>query len=301
MKIQKKLISIFVISILSIVSFGIISAESTSLLPVVFPFVDPASTGIDVDGRGWNNGDVIVSWLTVIFEDGLPKVVNIPECGTTTVSENTDKFGTTLFCSLSNEFGTATQSVTIRIDKIHPKIVINTPLNDSRFVLNQRVLADWSVIDTLSGIESVIATASSTNPIDTSSFGEKTFRITARDVAGNVTTTIVTYEVVPYVFRGFKSPLEANKDFNRNRTIPVKFELYDAQGNSISNAVATLTVNGVPAVSEGGSNIGNYFRYDLDENQYIFNLSTRPLSLGVNILTVTLDDGTKHSISIIIR
>lgn len=44
--------------------------------------------------------------------------------------------------------------------------------------------------------------------------------------------------------------------------------------------------------SAGGANTGNVFRYDFDNEQYIFNLNTKSLSQGLWQLQVYLDDGT---------
>ena len=83
----------------------------------------------------------------------------------------------------------------------------------------------------------------------------------------------------------------------------VKFQLFDTLGNPVSNAVATLTVNGVPAVSSGGSNVSNFFRYDPIKKQYIFNLSTKmpTIIIGTNVLTLTLDDGSVYDWTIKIK
>ena len=79
--------------------------------------------------------------------------------------------------------------------------------------------------------------------------------------------------------------------FKLGRTIPVKFQLTDACGNSISNATAQLYVNGTAAASSGKSNYQNFFRYDSIDDVYIFNLSTKGLITGLHHLKIQLDDG----------
>jgi len=123
-------------------------------------------------------------------------------------------------------------------------------------------------------------------------------------VLGNyaITYNTAVFTINNYVFGGFGPPLMISRtNYKQTSTIPVKFKLFDNSGNPVSYAVATLTVNGVNASSSGGSNTGNLFRYDSSGKQYIFNLTTKPLVIGVNTLTVTLDDGKSYSWTITLR
>ena len=126
--------------------------------------------------------------------------------------------------------------------------------------------------------------------------GITTVTWTATDSSGNqaTATQIVTAQ---YNFIGLFKPI-ADKEFKQGSTIPVKFQLTDANNNYISTSIATLLVDGNPAVSSGSSNTGNNFRYDTVDNQYIFNLSTKGLTIGNHVLRVVLDDGTVHDFTI---
>ncbi len=105
---------------------------------------------------------------------------------------------------------------------------------------------------------------------------------------------------VVYNFMGFLPPLVQGGDYKQGRTIPVKFQLTDANGNFISTATAQIWVDSMsnPGSSSGTSNNGNNFRFDPSSNTYIFNLSTQSLSAGQHTIIVTLDDETSHSITI---
>jgi hypothetical protein len=123
-------------------------------------------------------------------------------------------------------------------------------------------------------------------------------------VLGNyaITYNTAVFTINNYVFGGFGPPLMISRtNYKQTSTIPVKFKLFDNFGNPVSYAVARLTVNGIAATSSGGSNTGNLFRYDSSGKQYIFNLTTKPLVIGVNTLTVTLDDGKTYSWTITLR
>jgi len=102
------------------------------------------------------------------------------------------------------------------------------------------------------------------------------------------------------VFGGFRQPINADGSsvFKAGRTIPVKFALYDALGNPISNATCHLAtwqvsseiVGSVPETAEAAyADAGDTFRYDPEGEQYIYNLSTKGMDTGTWMLRVTAD------------
>lgn len=261
--------------------------------------------------HGWNNTDVTVSFMCTDTGDVQSGIATDTVTTGEPVTVSTEGAGQSVTSTGScidyagNEADPATVS-NINIDKTPPEITINTPEDGKSYTFKQTILADWSATDTLSGIDTATGTVPSGDPIDTSSIGTKSFTVTATDLAGNTLEKTVSYNVVPYDFVGFGAPLNIDsKKFKQNSTIPVKFKLFDTLGNPVSNATATLWVkkgdDEVPAVSSGGSNTGNYFRYDPINQQYIFNLSTKQLESGTNTLVVELDDGTSHELTIEVR
>lgn len=83
----------------------------------------------------------------------------------------------------------------------------------------------------------------------------------------------------------------------------MKFQLRDEGGNNITTASASIYLTNVTSAeingtSSGKSNEGNLFRYDTTENQYIFNLATKPLSAGTWQIRIELDDGTSKYVNI---
>ena len=196
------------------------------------------------------------------------------------------------------------------IDNTPPQITINSPINGKVYILKQKLIADWSV-----GDASGIATATGTYPngsiIPTSSIGTKNFSVYAKDKAGNTNTTNVTY-YIRYTYGGILQPINAdgNSVFNLGSTIPVKFQLKDANGNFVTNAVAkiyvaklsgTVTGTELEAISTSSATTGNLFRYDRNSNQYIFNLATKTLSTGTWRIRVDINDGSSYAVNISLK
>lgn len=281
--------------------------ESSKSVTVKIDKTKPVISGTAsplANGAGWNNTNVDVNFACADAGAVQSGIVTNTVAGETLTTEGAGQSSTnTGSCvdAAGNEADSATVSG-INIDKTAPSVAITTPTDGGSYTFNQTILANWSATDALSGIDSAVGTVASGNPINTSSLGTKSFTVSAADLAGNNSAVTVSYNVVPYAFSGFSAPLTISKtDFKKMSTIPVKFQLFDTFGNAVSNAIATLTVNGVSAVASGGSNLGNYFRYDPTAKQYIFNLSTKPLTLGTNTLVATLDDGTVHGWTITIK
>jgi hypothetical protein len=122
-----------------------------------------------------------------------------------------------------------------------------------------------------------------------------------------------------YHFGGILPPIkkDGNSDFKLGRTIPVKFQLWDDQGNLVTDAVANIFVKKtsnytsgeeIDAIYTTAATNGNLFRYDSESEQYIFNLSTKlPLNNGVSWsagkweIRIELDDGMSYYVQIGLR
>jgi hypothetical protein len=137
--------------------------------------------------------------------------------------------------------------------------------------------------------------------------GTNTFTLTATNGVCLTSTQTTTFAVT-YNFLGFLPPVPNNGTglFKLGRTLPVKFQLGDANGALVSTAAAQLTVQqlsgatllGTPidATAPGNADAGDLFRFDGTE--YIYNLNTSSLSTGTWQLQVRLNDGTVHGVAI---
>ena len=139
-------------------------------------------------------------------------------------------------------------------------------------------------------------------------FRGRIYRYRIEYVRDNAAKTLIVPDT--YRFLGFSSPLGANDSrcFKLGSTIPVKFQMHLRDGRMVPDVTAKFTLqpysNGRPmgepigASSTGEAGCVNVFRYDREANQYVYFLSTTPLSVGTWKLIVTLDDGSAYDVLI---
>ncbi len=144
--------------------------------------------------------------------------------------------------------------------------------------------------------------------------GSTTVSCSATDSHGNTgTRTFVVKVVFQTAPAGsfFLQPIngDGSSVFKQGSTVPVKFQLQGVSA-SISNLVAHISlakltdnVEGsyLEATSTAAADSGNTFRYDSTGALYIFNLSTKPLTVGTYRLKADLHDGSSHLVDISIR
>lgn len=141
--------------------------------------------------------------------------------------------------------------------------------------------------------------------------GAHAIAITASDFFGNTADKKIDFSVI-YSFGGFLPPVVAGGSgiYKFERTLPVKFQLTDANNNFISNAIASIVLAKVSNNIYGDeevplstflADIGNQFRYSTIDKQYIFNLSTKNLTVGSWSLMVKLNDDRYHNVLIAIK
>jgi hypothetical protein len=151
------------------------------------------------NGNGWNNGDVTVQFtctdsLSGILSCTAPTKLTSDGMGLSMTGEAKDNAGNTATTTVGG----------INIDKTPPEITISSPVSGAKYILNEKILAAWSVSDALSNIASSSGTISSGSPIDTVTVGTKTFSVQATDKADNQKISSVTYIV--------ESPAQATQD-----------------------------------------------------------------------------------------
>jgi len=175
------------------------------------------------------------------------------------------------------------------VDITPPEVTITTPDDGATYLLNQKVLADWTADDNLSGISLAFGTVPNENPIDTASVGSKSFEVWAEDNAENTATKTVSYSVI-YGFNGLLSPyVGPPKAFKLGSSIPLKWQYTDYSGTAIDSPAAnpsvviklvvpgdTLTEKPMELNDPGSSGL----RYDALTMTWQFNWQTKGLTAG---------------------
>lgn len=197
-----------------------------------------------------------------------------------------------------------------------PPAIIHTLIPSEVIFNSSSTIFHFSAQDDLTGVFS-LATTLDGQPIGDGAIinfavpGQHTINIEAADFVGNVSTKTIDFDVV-YNFGGFLPPIRTDGGgiYKRGRTVPVKFQLTDINNQFISTAVARLFVakiqDGIVGTEEAplstsSAGTDNFFRYDQTENKYIYNLSTKTMSVGTWQLKVALDDGRNYTVIISIR
>jgi hypothetical protein len=172
------------------------------------------------------------------------------------------------------------------------------------------VAANYSCSDTGSGVATCVGTVPSGNNIDSAAVGAKTFTVNASDVAGNLSSKSVNYNI------GYGACVlyDTTHAAKSGSTIPIKFQLCDAAGNDVSSPAITVTAVQVILVSTnastdvidaGNANPDNNFRFDggLGPNGgYIYNLKTTGLGMGTYVVTFNVTgDPTTHNTELVFQ
>ena len=267
----------------------------------------PTITSIAVtlpNSNDWYNTDVTVNFTASDEISGIDTTT--PD--TKIITEGINRSVTGVAIDMAGNSARTTISG-INIDKTLPEITINSPANETEYLLNQFMTADWSVIDTLSGLALASGTLPTGEQIDTSKVGLKIFSVIATDNADNTAVQNSTFKVV-YDFSGILPPVKADGSsvFKSGRTVPVKFRIVDAGGDPVSDAMVELTYQSInddgtlgeelEAMSTSSASEGNEFR---DGSLYIFNMNTKGMEVGKYQFNINLDDGTVKTVKFSIK
>ena len=197
----------------------------------------------------------------------------------------------------------------ITLDKIPPVITFSGIKDGDIVKFDQKVTINWSAADEWTGVKSKTDNLVNGNLLDTSKPGPQTLTLTAVDNEDNTTTITINY-YVQYNYSGVLSPLNDNKVnvIKPDRTIPIKFQLKDANGAFVTNVQAKIYITSdtiennslmfVPLLADSKKKDSNIFRYDSTDNQYIFNLNMKNYKSGTYKIKIDLGDGTVNIITV---
>jgi predicted extracellular nuclease len=217
---------------------------------------------------------------------------------------------TTVNCSATNSRNkTAEGSFTVSVvDTTAPVVVLNGITNGATYTLGAVPAASCSTSDSATGV-AVQATLSFTGG---TANGVGHFTATcsgAKDGAGNTAAPVTASYDVQYVFNGFFSPVANGKTFKIGSTIPLMWQLQNAQQGFISSFSSIVAVQaapdptcqagaeGDPVDIEAAGNSGLQF----NQNTFQFNWKTTGLAAGCYAAIVSLDDGTRKTVFVTLR
>jgi hypothetical protein len=255
--------------------------------------------------NGWYTSDVTIG---TSGEDS----VSGPVTCTGDQHQTQDTSGASFGGSCANNAGLSTVAspLNIRVDKTAPVINISTP--EGSYVLNSTVTSSYSCSDATSGIAGCNGPADSGSSLDTGTVGTKSFTVAATDAAGNHATLTRSY-AVQYATgvacmdgprHAILQPInpDGSSVFKQKSTVPAKFRVCDARGESMSASevvssfrlvqkmVGTMTEVDEMVVS---TTPDTSFRWDPVARQWIFNIGTRNLiSNAIYYYRITLNDAT---------
>lgn len=286
--------------------------------PTASTSASPAYT--DSDGNSWFKDSVTVSFASAgdpALADGSNgsgvASVSSPQTFSSTASFSAAGHATDKATNVSAETG-----YTGSVDAAAPTVDASCPTGT--VLLHATTQVSWTASDTGSGLAT---SASGSVPLDTSTVGDHTVSLPAAvDNVGHVTQPADCSYHVGYAFGGFLQPIndtahfvgETTSVFKAGSTVPVKFQLLDANGVPVqaSSAPAWLSPaqgSAVPsstAVDESTYDVpassGSVFKWDATSQQYVYNYKTDKNQSGhFWRIGLTLDDGSTHVVSIALR
>ncbi|MBI4284021.1 MAG: HYR domain-containing protein [Chloroflexi bacterium] len=244
----------------------------------------PADKTVEGNTTGGATGVALGSPTVSDIVDPSPAVTNNAPAffplGTTTVTWTAK--------DASGNTATATQKVTV-VDTTPPTIIAVASLTVIVGAPSSALPAP-AVTDIVDPNPTVTNNAPAFFPV-----GVTVVTWTATDASGNSATATTTVTAV-YNFGGFLQPIPPPvSTFKAGSTIPVKFTLTDYNGNSVSTATGTASINTSTAASAA-------IRYDPTAQQYIANLKTpKEAAPGSYTITVSLNDGSTHSVVVTLK
>ena len=183
----------------STVSAGLVTSSDAA------PDVEAPSSSTSVIGalglNGWYRSTVTVTLSALDACSGVTSIRRI-DGGTESVAAAPVVFTAEGSSSLSfyatDRAGNreTTRTLDVKIDTGAPSITLTEPVNGAVLHLGAHRTAVYACADTASGISECTGTVANGSPLDTSSVGLKSFVVRAVDVAGNATSTEVSYRVV---------------------------------------------------------------------------------------------------------
>ena len=262
---------------------------------------------------GWLPTNVIIACNASDSGSGLANAADVSFTLSTSVAAGLENGNASTnsrqVCDKGGNCATAGPITGIMVDEKPPTIIINAPVNGN-YLLNATNVASYQCQDGGSGLQSCLGPVGDGMNLDTSSVGNHTFTVSAKDNVGNAASVSSTFAVSYAVC----SLYDSTRAVRSGSTLPLKIALCDAAGNDASRLEVAVHATSLTQVSTsasnnvadaGNSNPDHDFRFDPtlgSAGGYIFNLQTTGLSTGTYMLSFTAGtDPATHSVYFQVR
>ena len=285
------------------------ATDLTVKLDKTGPSASLAVTAGTLGLNGWYVSNVTIS------TSGTDSISNPTSC-TADQPQTTDTTGTSFSGSCINDAGLTTSAapLSIKRDATAPTINLVTPADLGSYVLNAAVASNYSCSDATSGVASCTGPVANGANFSTNPVGPHPFTVNASDAAGNSATPVTnSYSVLYSTGACLGSPghqilqpinADGSSVNKQGSTVPAKFRVCDANGNSIGTAgvVSSFRLIGISSgtvtdVDEAvdSTTPDTAFRWSATDQQWIYNISTKQSPFAKNktyIFLITLNDGS---------
>jgi hypothetical protein len=262
---------------------------------------------------GWCRGTQTAGFTAIDATSGLANSLQSTFTQSTAVNGSAISIPSGAVVDIAGNSNAGVNAGPYKIDSVAPTINVISPANSSNYVLNGTAAANYSCNDVTSGVATCAGPVASGSNISTNTVGPHPFTVNATDAAGNPAVPVTNSYNVLYASGAFclgsaghaiLQPINADGSsiFKQKSTVPTKFRVCDALGNSIGTAGVVTSFRLIQTVS--GTTVGTdeavdsttpdtAFRWDSTDRQWIFNISTKPLSANVTYAyRIVLNDGS---------
>jgi hypothetical protein len=191
---------------------------------------------------------------------------------------------------VGNESSSA--SLTVQVDATAPSLSVECP---AEAILHGTASATVTASDAQSGLAS---DPSGTVAIPTSAVGPQTISRTATDNVGNEIAQSCTTDV-RYAFSGLR---DGSGSVKPGKSVKVTFKLADAKKKPVTTATGTVEFAKVTGEEVGSYEVAGSTAHQKQKAYlYVLNPSALGMGKGTYELRVSLDDGSTHTIKLIVK
>ena len=253
--------------------------------------------------NGWNKTNVSIPFTRSDAMSGLAST-----SATSPLVFSTEGAGLTRDVVVTDLAGNAATFTTAprNIDKTVPYAEIPVPDDTATLGFYADVAAQYECVDL--SLEELHRTECDRELINTKTTGARTYKITAKDLAGFTTTHTHSFTVASqFNFDGFLAPAREPATLNlvsRGSLVPIRWRLPDGHGGFVSSTVsfvsatvATFTCGSATAVplndtASGAAGIS----FEASTGTFTYNWQTTASWTGCRKLTIKLKDNSTHEL-----